>query len=626
MYTTNNIFNYGETGERLSGVRESEIYQQSAQRIENFVINEMGNLKIAKKIQGFEVHNLPINIENIFDTKYNFYIVVGSDKIVTLNKNFENNSNAVLYQHNIGVNKNIRYVDEKLFVIDNSGMVKVYEFQENGNIGESNFMSLVRFPIKDKIEITLDLYKVYKVGNEFRLSLLGSYKSPYISIKNYYVYLSNSGTKIDRMFVTYKPFQTAKDLLFPAENQVIGVFYANSPWYPSGNFFIGNTMVAFDKPSSMPTVPPVDGSELHMSVVKKLGNENYEIIGGNAEAGEFSFGKIVDLKTSVSDIGIYRDRLFFVKENEFYFSEISNYFNFRNNIRQSDPFFFKPTPINNVYPNIFKVEVGNKIYVATNKGVYVISAYQTFSSTSYSIFVASEIPCREAGVLIKDDFYYISTENSLKCVQIIPNAQGYESYSVVDVEKYDIYTECEKIEKWKYDDRLMLVATKKKKNSNETKFNKLCLYQALDFNLFRRFTINIDFSIEKGKLLTLDKYLVKDKSLFREGNNNVSKALLRINTPATSTKIGGRYGNDYSSQVERVFIKVLNQDQEAIKLINIDGTSIEKFPGEDDLFSVFRLDKSFPILNGYDIEVITKENDKIFEILGIDTDINVNGD
>ena len=172
----------------------------------------------------------------------------------------------------------------------------------------------------------------------------------------------------------------------------------------------------------------------------------------------------------------------------------------------------------------------------------------------------------------------------------------------------------------------MLVATKKKKGSNEIIFDKLCLYQALEFNLFRRFTINIDFSIEKGKLLSLDKYLVKDKSLFRECNNNVEKAYLRINTPAITTKIGGRYGNDYSSQVERVFVKVLNQDQEAIKSVIISGTSIEKFPGEDDLFSVFRLDKSFPILNGYDIEVITKENDKIFEILGIDTSISTNGD
>lgn len=51
---------------------------------------------------------------------------------------------------------------------------------------------------------------------------------------------------------------------------------------------------------------------------------------------------------------------------------------------------------------------------------------------------------------------------------MVPNSQGYESYVVVDVEKYDIYTECEKIDKWKYDDRLMLVATKKQKVAMKT--------------------------------------------------------------------------------------------------------------------------------------------------------------
>lgn len=55
MIATNNIFNYGEVGERLSGIRDTEIYQQSAQKIENFVINEMGNSKIAKKLQGFSL-------------------------------------------------------------------------------------------------------------------------------------------------------------------------------------------------------------------------------------------------------------------------------------------------------------------------------------------------------------------------------------------------------------------------------------------------------------------------------------------------------------------------------------------------------------------------------------------
>ena len=606
MFTTNNIFNYGETGERLGGIRDTEIYQQSAQRIENFVINEMGNLKIAKKLKEYAVNGLPINIEHIFDTKHNFYIAVGNETVVTIKKDFENNNSPLLYQHNIGNFSNISYADEKLFVIDDTGNVKVLEFNQDGNIGASNFMNLLKFPVQEKQELTIDLYKIYQIGNDLRVTLIGTYNSPSLSVRSGRIFLSSSTLQIERLYLQYRTFSNINDIAGAHVNMVIGVLHRYFP-ETNGNYIIGNTPVKLGSSDSITSIQSLSGS-------------------GDVQGGEFSYGKIINFNSGIVDVGIYRDRLYFIKENTFYFSEISNYFNFRNGIRQSDPFFFKPTPINNVFPKVIKAETGNKIYVATNKGVYVISAYQTFSSTSYSVFVASEIPCREAGVLIKDDFYYISTENSLKCVQMIPNAQGYESYSVVDVEKYDIYTECEKIEKLKYDDRLMLVATKKKKGSNEIIFNKLCLYQALEFNLFRRFTINIDFSIEKGKLLSLDKYLIKDKSFFRECDNNVAKAFLRMNTPAITTKIGGRYGNDYSSQVERVFVKVLNQDQEAIKTVKIAGTSIEKFPGEDDLFSVFRLDKSFPILNGYDIEVITKENDKIFEILGIDTSISTNGD
>ena len=606
MFTTNNIFNYGETGERLGGIRDTEIYQQSAQRIENFVINEMGNLKIAKKLKEYIANGLPINIEHIFDTKHNFYIAVGNETVVTIKKDFENNNSPLLYQHNIGNFSNISYADEKLFVIDDTGNVKVLEFNQDGNIGASNFMNLLKFPVQEKQELTIDLYKIYQIGNDLRVTLIGTYNSPSLSVRNGRIFLSSSTLQIERLYLQYRTFSNVNDIAGAHVNMVIGVLHRYFP-ETNGNYIIGNTPVKLGSSDSITSIQSLSGSV-------------------DVQGGEFSYGKIINFNSGIVDVGIYRDRLYFIKENTFYFSEISNYFNFRNGIRQSDPFFFKPTPINNVFPKVIKAETGNKIYVATNKGVYVISAYQTFSSTSYSVFVASEIPCREAGVLIKDDFYYISTENSLKCVQMIPNAQGYESYSVVDVEKYDIYTECEKIERLKYDDRLMLVATKKKKGSNEIIFNKLCLYQALEFNLFRRFTINIDFSIEKGKLLSLDKYLVKDKSFFRECDNNVAKAFLRMNTPAITTKIGGRYGNDYSSQVERVFVKVLNQDQEAIKTVKIAGTSIEKFPGEDDLFSVFRLDKSFPILNGYDIEVITKENDKIFEILGIDTSISTNGD
>lgn len=81
----NNVFNYGEVGERLSGLRESEIYQQSAKKIENFIINEMGNLKIAKQWQETKLQETESFVA-LFDTKYPFYVGVGRNYIYTFQK------------------------------------------------------------------------------------------------------------------------------------------------------------------------------------------------------------------------------------------------------------------------------------------------------------------------------------------------------------------------------------------------------------------------------------------------------------------------------------------------------------------------------------------------------------
>ena len=121
----NNLFVYGEVGERLSGIRESEIYQQSAQKIENLIINEMGNLKIAKKL---EATNFQHNLIQLIDTKYNFYVGVTKDNKVATYSKVNGDIGNLLYTHNIEV-KNIRIVkmcDDRLFVIGDK--TEVFEF------------------------------------------------------------------------------------------------------------------------------------------------------------------------------------------------------------------------------------------------------------------------------------------------------------------------------------------------------------------------------------------------------------------------------------------------------------------------------------------------------------------
>ncbi|WP_338980717.1 hypothetical protein [Fusobacterium nucleatum] len=606
MISRINLFNYGEVGERLAGIRESEIHQQSAQKIENFVINEMGNLKIAKKWKENILKNAEL-FNHLFDTKYDFYIGISNNNIYTIKKDLS----QILYKHPISPNyHNFKIADDKLFLIGKTS--SVYEFDKNtGNIGSSNFLELLKYPIKDRQDVKIDVYKCYKLKDttEIRISLLGTYTNPRIKSNNG-IYLFETNIKLERLYKQYKTSITDNIIDDATDGMVFGVMHGYFKKDEEKQYLLGNEKVEL----------VVGGTD------NKYGSEYFTTFNKNV-SGEIGYGELKELKNDIVDIGMFSDRLYIIKDGIFYFSKKGDYFDFKNDTKADSPFFFKPNPINNIFPKIYSSEVGNRMYVTTNKGVYVISAGNIFSSTNYSVHIASEIPCRDKGVLIADNFFYISEEGQLKCVQVVPNQTGYETFVTVNVEKYDIYSECDSIGKLKYDDRVMLVGTKKSKNSTDTEFNSLLFYQALDFNIFRRFTISQDYKFKR--IISLDKYLLfqNDKNiLLSESKNNVRVAKLKINTPAISTQKGGNYSNDYQSNVERVFVKVLNEDSQAIKGIKINNTIISKIPEESDLFSCFRLDEQFPILNGYEIEVTTNENEKIFEILGIDTKIKVASD
>lgn len=602
MISRINLFNYGEVGERLSGIRESEIYKQSAQKIENFIINEIGNLKIAKKWETKIINKINGKISNIFDTKFDFYILTDDSNILSIRKS----DLEILYKMPITTSyKKYKMVDNKLFIYGNSyDNVIVLEFDVDGRIGTSNFLDLIKLPVKDKEEVKIDVYKCYKLEGveNLRISLLGTYINPKLRSNNG-IYLFNTNIRLERLYKQYKASITDNILSNATDGMVFGVLHG---FYPNENekqYIIGNTKVNL-----------VSGG-----VDVKYGSEYFVKFDSNID-GELTYGKLINIKNFVQDVGMYSDRYFIINNGIFYFSKKGDYFDFRNDTKQDSAFFFKPNPINNMFPEIYSSEVGNKIYVTTSNGVYVISAGNIFSSTNYSVYVASEMPCKDKGVLIEDNFYFLNKDNILKCVQSVPNQIGYENFVTVDVEKYSISNNFDDIGKIKYDNRLMLVAC----NTIRTNQTNLYFYQNLEFNVFRRFSVTTENEFHNFN--TMNKNLIFGNTFLRESNRNMRKALLKLNPPAITTEKGGNYSNDYQSNVERVFIKVLNEGNQAIKGIRINKSDISKIPQENDLFNCFRLDKQFPILNGYEIEVTTNEDNNIFEILGIDTKLKVASD
>ena len=630
-----NMFIYGEVGERLSGIRESEIYQQSAQKIENLIINEMGNLKIAKKL---ESTNFQHNLIQLIDTKYNFYVGVTKDnKIVTYNKENGDIGN-LLYTHNIEV-KNIRIIkmcDDRLFIIGDT--TEVFEFnKEKGEIGKSNYLSLLKYPIKDREPVKLDIYRIYRVGNDFRVNIIGTVENPIIEGKNDGIFIAGANVLVKRIYKVYRA-NVSKENIEPSFLQdgntfavfrnfldriEYSVFMGKNSFGDSyfqriieKSYIIENVYVDFDERKDSSYDEVYKSSYYRADRILKI-------------KGELNYGTLLNI-SNLTTVGIYQDRMVFVSNGYLYFSKKSDYFDFRNDTKTDSAFFFKPTPINNIYPEFYDIYMGDKIFVPTSQGVYVVSTNNILTSGTYNVFIASEIACNEktkysykkGATLLNGTFYCLTDTNEIRCIEQVPSSQGVETYSSTNLEKYELIPKFTGLDKLKYNNKNYLIAFK------EEKTDILYLYEQLEYKIFRRFSLKLDKLINDFIFCDMHILGIADGTAIKlnETENNVAKAILRINPPYMKTEKGGSYSNDYSSRVIRVFVKTLNENKEAIKSIKIKDKTIIKNIVDDDLFSVFKIETSFPILNGFDIEIDTKENNKVFEILGIDTKIDIVSD
>ena len=55
MIVRSNFFQYGELGERIAGIRDSEIHKNSANEILNMTITEVNTLRVAKQYRPMNI-------------------------------------------------------------------------------------------------------------------------------------------------------------------------------------------------------------------------------------------------------------------------------------------------------------------------------------------------------------------------------------------------------------------------------------------------------------------------------------------------------------------------------------------------------------------------------------------
>ena len=599
IWNRSNFFIHGEVGNRLNGIRETEVYKYSANSLTNWYVTEAGNLKAAKKYRGIGLAN--DEIVDIIDTRYHFFIVATTREFISFDKVTKNPIARLVHNLPLREYNNVSLFENQIFTsIEHATGYwnNMFSFNEAGAIGTSNYLSTIKSPIKDKKTVRLDVYKVYNHYGEWRVANISSLESPEIINSSDNILLTQSGIWLHRLYRNYKTNVAISEISGYWDGMTFGVlqgFFQE----PNKSYVLGENIVGFYGEAW-------DGAYNGSYFTKITGQGS----------GNLEYGEILKINDNIIDVAVIQNRLALVRNDIIYFSKTFDYNNFRNGTKDDDGFYIKPSPIRNQQPKLLKLTAENILFVASNKGIYAIGIDTTLTPQNSIgvVKIISDTPATKEIEIINNDLYYLSEDGILYCTQLIyTNAQPQMNNTVV--EKYDITKRVKNISVGIIDNRTVLIAS--------TLENKVLVYTSIDVNVFRKFSLEFQGNT---KVYGYNKDLMCYKSFYEITENNFRNTEISLNPPALKTSKSGSYLNDYESRIERIAINLLNQDREAVKLVEINGQPLNNLgKNQEDYFSLYKHEGKIPLISGFKLNIETKENDKILEIRGIDTLINISG-
>ena len=591
MWAKYNFFQYGELGERIAGIRESEIYQNSANEILNFIITEVNTLRVAKKYRPIQITT--DKIIKVIDTKYNFFIVITYEEIIVFSRDIQRLSSL---KHDLAVDEttNVNIFDNQIYIID-----KFFSFNELGHIGTSNFKSTLIPPLKNKKNTKMDIYKIMNDNGTLRCVFMQTNENPVLVNINDDIVLYDSNIHLSRVYKAYKANVNISDIVDPVGNMFFGVMQT---WYnlPGQNWVVGKNYVDFYNEIYDPFY---------------FGTYFNKITNGPAQ-GELNYGTIIDINNIV-DVSLIKNRLALATWDAVYFSKKFDYNNFRNSTGDTDAFYIVPSPINNNQANIKKMNSNNGLFVFTDKGIYAIglqASLTPINSTSI-VQIVSDIPCSYETQIINNDVYYLSTENVLYCIQF--NYSGGQPVSKNSmVEKFDIENRTKFLSFIDINGKTSLLAT--------TEEGIVFIYDSIETGVFRRVSLELPGAYKKFGL-GID--IIGGISYFVKTYQNYENARLKVNIPYIYTEQSGSYLNDERSTINPIVINMLNEDKEAIESIQINNHGMNNiYLKENDKYGLYRSTREYKVSEGITIGIKTKENNKVLELRGIEMQVNAISD
>ena len=593
-----NNFTFGSIGERLIANRTSEIYQNGAKDIRNMTITDLGTLKVAKTFTK-EFLDIEGDIIRVLDIKNDRYIVLTSTHLYQYIK--ANNDVEHRWQHDMGVGVDCSLIGRDYIALFNKKTpkpFKIYQIDKRADYKTFEYMN----PIKDKKVIELSLWRASldptdKEKKKFRVVPMSVTKDPKIKLHDGRIYLSNSTIQIKRIYVDYNNYvdETYFDSL--ADGDIYGILRIHYKPKEGETYVINNSPVIFGT----------------MYDDNKYKGKYFNMMSGNNTDGEFTFGKLIDI-SKPTYISFYQDRVVFFKDNYMYFSKVRDYFNFRNDISSDSPFFIQLNPINNRIGDLLGMVSANQLLVLTTTGVYAIGG-QNFILTPQSInggvMLISDMAVKGDIYEVLDDILYFKNSNDILKVIMVDSKALQLSYNGFTVDKYSVKDDFNYITKVAIEDKDYIMASSR---DNKTMY----LIEKIDEGLFRK--VALDFTFTSRPFGISDRFIM-GHNVYYVSKTNYKKASVKLNNPLMTKQ--NNILVDNSSSITSVAVQVINEDFDGIKEITLSNTKTQqlKAPNQSDIYKIKT--KLNVKRDGICVDIETKANDKVIELLAIQGVIDV---
>ncbi len=629
-----NKFIAGETGERISALRQDDLYKVSASNIEDFLITDLGNLKIAKQYTKELRSEITGSIIKVINSKYNYNIIITTTGI----KLYEKDTFTFISKHDVTLEEDssVEFIENTLFTTNG-----IFDIDPVNHtiIANTKYAEDFSYPYQNRSKITVDIYQTrtlertvvdpansnHTIVEQYVLPiLLGTVSEQDLTITTGNVYLKGTDHQITRFYKNYVAnFTEPHTSKFTSDEY----FLVTHPFLEddNGNFYVGKNIATYD-------------------VANKLADENgtyYTALTTIDGEGTLEYGELVDILTDYEQLTEFQNRIVIVKDSVLYFSKSSDYNNFTNDTSSSDPFFIKLSPINGEQGQILKLIAGKGLYVITDKGIYIIGYNSIISPSSVSAILATDESASANATLIDKNLYFMQTgkfKNKLYCLQDITSKELQTDFKAFPVDKFSYREDYGKLSSCEVGGTKYLIANSLANAETNTDKCKVYLYTNFDIGNFVRTTLFLDEDAPvegiSGDVTGFLSGFIGSGFSYVLTDNNKKNGFLGINPPPLITQSGGLYMNDVPSRLKRFIVKVLeevSEDTRAIEDVYIKiGETEERLNqlGADtaSFHNIYKVELGSRIDGGLGVRIKTKENSNILELQAFELFLDVRGD